>query len=418
LDDADARAQIAQAETGVKLAELKLADLTADADPAALAAAEATLAGAEAELARLREPATAAELTAAQETLRSAQAALSALSNPDPDKLAAAKASITLAEINVRAAQAAYDKVAPVTETRDGTTVGIGETRQAADLWQATTNLEKAKAEYNALLAGPDADALAAARAKVASTQSQLDTLRTGASALALAAAEAKVSQALAQLAAVSEGADANALESARLGVVQAQLSLDNAQRQLANTELKAPGAGTVLAVQAQAGESVGSSPIITLADLSNQSVRFWVEEADLRSVAVGNPVSVVFDALPDLAYPGKITAVDPALVTVEGTLAVQAWADLELNAHPVQLLSGMTAAVEVLAGETKGALLIPVQALRELAPGSYAVFVVKDDGQLEMRTVTVGLRDFANAEILSGLAKGEVVSTGTVETE
>ncbi len=34
------------------------------------------------------------------------------------------------------------------------------------------------------------------------------------------------------------------------------------------------------------------------------------------------------------------------------------------------------------------------------------------------MRTVAVGLRDFANAEILSGLERGEVISTGTVETE
>jgi hypothetical protein len=29
-----------------------------------------------------------------------------------------------------------------------------------------------------------------------------------------------------------------------------------------------------------------------------------------------------------------------------------------------------------------------------------------------------VGLRDFANAEILSGLEQGDVVSTGTVETQ
>lgn len=409
LDDADARAQVAQAETSVKLAELKLADLTDGADPAALAAAEAALVSAEADLARLREPATAAELTAARENLRSAQGALAALTSPDAEKLAAAEASVTLAEINVRAAQAAYDKVDPGI---------VGQTKQAADLWQATTNLEKARAEYNDLVAGPGPDVLAAARARVATAQSQLDTLQAGASAEALAAAEAKVSQAQAQLAAVAAGADANDLESARLGVTQAQLALDNAQRQLANTDLKAPIAGTVLTVLAQPGEAVGTAPIITLADLSNQALRFWVEETDLLSVAVGNPVSVVFDALPDLTYPGTITAVEPALVTVEGTLAVQAWAGLELDAHPVQLLSGMTAEVEILAGESKGALLVPVQALRELAPGSYAVFVVKDDGQLEMRTVTVGLRDFANAEILSGLARGEVVSTGTVETE
>jgi multidrug efflux pump subunit AcrA (membrane-fusion protein) len=73
---------------------------------------------------------------------------------------------------------------------------------------------------------------------------------------------------------------------------------------------------------------------------------------------------------------------------------------------------------VEIISGEATDALLVPVQALRELAPGSYAVFVAKPDGNLELRPVTVGLKDFANAEILTGLERGETVSTGTVDTE
>ncbi len=77
-----------------------------------------------------------------------------------------------------------------------------------------------------------------------------------------------------------------------------------------------------------------------------------------------------------------------------------------------------MSAEVEIIAGEAKNALLVPAQALRELAPGSYAVFVVQPDGQLKLTPVTVGLRDFANVQILSGLKAGDVVSTGTVETK
>ena len=120
----------------------------------------------------------------------------------------------------------------------------------------------------------------------------------------------------------------------------------------------------------------------------------------------------------PTWYLPARSCAWIPALVTVDGTPAVQAWASIDLTEHPVKLLSGLTAEVEITAGEAKGALLVPVQALRELAPGSYAVFVVQADGQLELRPVTVGLRDFANAQILSGVAKGDVVSTGTVETK
>lgn len=411
LDDADARAQVAQAEANVRLAEIKLANLTAGADPAAVAAAQASLAAAQADLSRLVAPATSAALLAAQENLRSAQEALALLlAGSVPEKVAAAKATLTLAEINVRAAQAAYDKIADRADA--------GATAQAAALWQATTNYEKAKADYETVLAGPTADVVTAARAKVAVAQSQLDAARAAPDAAALEASEAKVAQTQAQLEALLAGANANDVETAELSVTLARYGLENAQRALNNTQLRAPISGTVLAVNAEAGETVGTAPIITVADLTASQVRFWVEESDLMSVAPGNLVQIVFDALPDLVFAGAVLRVDPGLVTVDGTPAVQAWASIDLKQHPVQLLSGLTAEVEIIAGEAKGALLVPVQALRELAPGSYAVFVVQADGQLEMRPVTVGLRDFANAQILSGLAKGDVVSTGTVETE
>ena len=43
---------------------------------------------------------------------------------------------------------------------------------------------------------------------------------------------------------------------------------------------------------------------------------------------------------------------------------------------------------------------------------------MVQADGELKLTPVTVGLRDFANAEILSGLQAGDIVSTGNVETK
>ena len=81
--------------------------------------------------------------------------------------------------------------------------------------------------------------------------------------------------------------------------------------------------------------------------------------------------------------------------------------------AHPVKLLGDMNAEIEIVAGEALNALLVPVQALRQLGDDRYAVFVVLDNGDLEMRFVEVGLMDFVNAEILSGLNRGDVVSLG-----
>jgi HlyD family secretion protein len=191
---------------------------------------------------------------------------------------------------------------------------------------------------------------------------------------------------------------------------------MESARRDLEDTLLIAPVAGTATAVSAQAGESVGTEAIVTLADLQEPQVLFWVEEADLISVSPGNAVDIVFEALPDLSFSGVVLKVDPVLVDVDGTPAVQSYASVDLAANPVTLLSGMNAEVEVVAGEARDAVLVPLQALRELGPEQYIVFVVLPNGELAMRFVEVGLRDFVNAEILSGLEPGETVSTG-VET-
>jgi multidrug efflux pump subunit AcrA (membrane-fusion protein) len=152
---------------------------------------------------------------------------------------------------------------------------------------------------------------------------------------------------------------------------------------------------------------------VVVLANLADPVVQFWVEESDLGSVAEGNRVNVVFEALPDLTYDGVIARIDPLLVSVGNTTAVQLWASIDTSAHPVTLLGEMNAEVEVVSGEALNAVLVPVQALRQLGEDQYAVFVVQDNGELEMRVVEVGLRDYVNAEIRSGLRPGEVVSTG-----
>jgi multidrug efflux pump subunit AcrA (membrane-fusion protein) len=75
-----------------------------------------------------------------------------------------------------------------------------------------------------------------------------------------------------------------------------------------------------------------------------------------------------------------------------------------------------MTAEVDLIAAETRNALLVPVEALRELSQGQFAVSVVTPTGELEVRAVTVGLTDPVNVEILDGLELGEVVSVGETE--
>ncbi|MFZ5821500.1 MAG: efflux RND transporter periplasmic adaptor subunit [Chloroflexota bacterium] len=192
---------------------------------------------------------------------------------------------------------------------------------------------------------------------------------------------------------------------------------LEQARLAVENTRLVAPFDGTVTSLDAVVGQTVYTSSVMSISTTQDLLVRFYLDETDVSKAATGNRVTFTFDAYPDLPVNGEIISVEPALQTVDGTPVVVAWAKLTEESAAV-ILSGMTVEVEVIAAEARDALLVPVQALRELAPGSYAVFVVQADGSLQMTPVTVGLRDYANAEILSGLKVGDVVSTGTVETK
>jgi HlyD family secretion protein len=193
-------------------------------------------------------------------------------------------------------------------------------------------------------------------------------------------------------------------------------LALDEACADLEAAELRAPFDGVVVDVTAIPGEYVSGALITTLADLEKPLLQFWVEEADMSGVAVGNSVEIIFEALPDDTFTGEVIRVEPALVTEGNTLAVQAWASIDV-ASGSTLPSGMNAEVEIISAESRDALIVPLQALRELGTDQYAVFVVQPDDEMELRVVEVGLMDLVNIEIISGLELGEIVSIGVEES-
>ena len=190
------------------------------------------------------------------------------------------------------------------------------------------------------------------------------------------------------------------------------------------------PGSSTTyhLKVVLDDGSEVVQSLTIQVIGTSAPVINFRADETDVDKLSVGNKVEVVFDALPDLAAEGQVVRVNPTLVIVDGVPALSALAELEpvpsnptglaeANSQTARLMPGMNAAVEIIAGRADDALLVPVEALRELGPSQYAVFVMVDD-QPTLRPVDVGLKDFIHAQILDGLEQGDVVTTGVVATE
>ena len=372
LDDASARIQVAQAELNLEQAQMKLETArrsftqTVEIDQAYLDAAQASydalVDGGSYDGARITGP--RINLEQATEQVALAQAAYDTAWDPGRD---------WELQVKTRAAALENERIA---------------TARAVE--KAKDDLEVARAAYSlAVLNLNDDGTVPAAWAKVLSARQALGDSLSG-----------------------------DALRVAEASVEQAELALASAQLALDNTILRAPIEGRIVAISAGVGEAVGTGAVVTMVDGGLGRVRFYLEESDLDKVVAGNPVTVVFDAMPDRTFPGRIDHVDPALVTVDGTVAIQSWASLDPIEAPVMLPLGLSAEVEIVAGAASRTLLIPVQALRELSPGQYAVFVVEDDGALRLRPVEVGLKDFANAEIISGLEQGEIISTGTVETQ
>jgi RND family efflux transporter MFP subunit len=434
IDDTDARKAVVDAELSVLQAEQALAD-TVDTPKleqavvqAALkvAQAENSLATAQTDLEELLDwTADETEVEVARANLAINQASYEntvARANMRDDQIASTRIKLEEAIRGLEEAQANYANA--MDAARDWER-NIDSQRESAaeNLQRAQDSLEVAQANYNLATIGSSAIDVANAWVKVLNAQQALEDVQTAPDDEQIAAARLKVQefevalqQARLDLTEAEESLDEADATQAELSLVQAQLKLASAQEALAGVGLVAPFAGTVVEIKAGVGEKV-SGPVVVLANLHEPVVQFWVEESDMGSVTRGSPVNIVFEALPDLVYPGAITRVDPLLVTVSNTSAVQAWASIDTSVHPVNLLGEMNVEVEVVAGEARNAVLVPIQALRELGEDQYAVFVVLENGELEMRLVEVGLQDYVNAEIRSGLQRGEVVSTGEKTT-
>ena len=195
----------------------------------------------------------------------------------------------------------------------------------------------------------------------------------------------------------------------------QAQTALQTAQTNFNDTQIISPIDGTVTAVNNQIGDTVGSATVITVSDLSRLLLTVYIDEADLSKLALGEEADAVFNSLPNQTFKGKVTEIVPALTTVDNVPAVQTQVQLD-NTTGTALYVGLNATVNVINAQANNVLLVPVQALKLLEPGKYAVFVVQN-GNLVFRPVVVGLMDQSYAEIKSGLQSGEVVSTGLAVT-
>ncbi len=307
LDSARLKVAVAQAEAALRRSQAQLEELKAGPRPQEVDSAKAALDAAQAQVARLTQGPRSQEISAAESNLAAAQANLQkVLQGPDQSLIIAARADLANAQANLTQAQAAYDQVSYRND--------VGALPQSAALHQATNNHAAAQARLDDLLKGPSDAAIAAAQAQVDQAQAQLDSLKAPARQADLDAAQAEVRRAEAQLRLVEAGPRPQTIAAAEADVAAAQAALEQARVALAETELKAPFAGTIASLDVKVGEQVvPGAPIVKLADLSS----WQIETTDLTELSVvqvreGSPATITFDAIPGLELPGKVVRIKP----------------------------------------------------------------------------------------------------------
>jgi membrane fusion protein (multidrug efflux system) len=94
----------------------------------------------------------------------------------------------------------------------------------------------------------------------------------------------------------------------------QAKAALDQAERNLDHTVMRAPMAGIATQVeQIQLGRFVAAgTPVFSVIDTSNPWVDANPKESDFTYVEVGQPVSIDVDAFPDHVFKGTIGSLSP----------------------------------------------------------------------------------------------------------
>jgi membrane fusion protein (multidrug efflux system) len=198
----------------------------------------------------------------------------------------------------------------------------------------------------------------------------------------------------------------------------QAEAKVNEIRAAIERKTIRAPFTGVLGIRQVNKGQYLaGGDPVVPLQSLNPIYVNFGVPQQAIAQVHAGGSVRVTAEHLADVAFTGRVTAVDS--VVDETTRNIQVQATLA-NADG-KLRPGMFVQTEIALGVSQAVVAIPGSAI-SYAPYGNSVFVVSDmkndKGQpyrgVRQQIVTLGPARGDQIAVLSGIKPGdEIVTSG-----
>lgn len=265
------------------------------------------------------------------------------------------------------------------------------------------------KGQVLARLDPSDADQNAAsARAELDSARQHLDAAQKQLQRDTAQAAEQLIS---AQQ--LEQSQDAHAAALSQFKAAQARASVAGNQRDY--TTLVAQHDGVISAEQANTGDVLSpGQPVYSLAWSGAVDVVTDVADRQLAGLQPGAAAEVTLAALPGKTYKGRVREVSPAADPQSRTFRIK----VTLEQPDASVRLGMTGEVKITPADTAQGqvLLLPATALFHQG-GKPAVWIVGNEGKLELRPVTVAAYGERSISLSQGVATQDKVVVQGVHT-
>lgn len=204
-------------------------------------------------------------------------------------------------------------------------------------------------------------------------------------------------------------------LAHAKATLDQAQAAYSAANIVVADSNVRAPFAGTVYSLPVSVSEYVTPGALLLqMADLTRLQVRAYFDEPELGALHVGQPATIVWDALPNRVWHGRILTMPSTIINYTTRNVGEVL--LSVDDADGKLLPNTNVKVTVTEQSLDHVLTIPREGLHSEGGKDY-VYVLRGR-KLRRQQVTKGALNLTQVQILSGLAENATIALSTTNGE
>ena len=209
-------------------------------------------------------------------------------------------------------------------------------------------------------------------------------------------------------------------IRSAKRAIEDAQLTLENAQKQLEHFTIKAPISGTVVEKKCEVGDVLtAGTPIFTIYDLSYLTFDVQVDELDIPMIKVGQEVNITADALPNETFHGVVEKIGMVGSAAAGVTTYPV--TVRILGENTGLMHGMNVDADISIGTYEQVLTVPVDAVTRgntvlVSKHSPSALAAKEDAKEELEgfvriPIQIGAANEDYIIVTHGLREGDVLA-------